>query len=654
MPEGSGSHPAGAGAPAQVNEFDYLLAHFPGAVSIYDSDLVLLAANALNYTMAGLPQEGFGPGTPYAEIVRYLALNGSYGDVDVEAKVAERVAALRNVPWTFERKHGDRYVVGHAASTPDGRIICCQQDVTDQKQTELRLRHEIEERQAVERELLMANSALTDSQSAIRNLLDNADQGFLSIDRRLIVGEKFSAACTAILGEPPAGKPIVELLFGDAAVGAAARDMRATLDSLLVDDDEFSRELKIGLLPKAFEIAGKSVKVHYKHLADSGRLMLVMTDVTETMRLAKEVELERLRLEMIVLAVTEGETFRSLVEDYRRFLDEELPALAARLETSSVSGELYRRLHTYKGLLAQFHFHWSPKRLHEVETALGEIKTGSGDALAALDGAPLRAALDRDLASLTEVLGENFLSSRGQVVMSADGLEKAVGIARGLLAGELRRADARRLRELLELLLKFGRSDAKTMLALYARGVPALAAKLDKLIKPVEVAGDDVGVDLDRFGPFFRSLVHVFRNAVDHGVETPAQRLEAGKPEQAELACIVRDLGVGMEIEIRDDGRGIDAEPLRARLAAFGMEPARAATLSIEELVFFEGLTSRDAATETSGRGVGLAAIKHELEKLGGSVRVASELGAGSSFTFQIPYEADAASADADPTRKVA
>jgi signal transduction histidine kinase/DNA-binding response OmpR family regulator len=122
-----------------VDEFQYLLTHFPGAVSIYDSDLDLIAANQLHYEMTGLPRE-FGPGTPYGDIVRFIAESGGYGEVDIEETVTDRVEAMRHLPWKFERRQGESYIVGHAVATPNGGVICCQQDLTEQKRTEMRLR----------------------------------------------------------------------------------------------------------------------------------------------------------------------------------------------------------------------------------------------------------------------------------------------------------------------------------------------------------------------------------------------------------------------------------------------------------------------------------------------------------------------------------
>ncbi len=119
---------------------DYLLSHFPGAVSVYDSDLRLLAANEQHYELTGLPRDVFGIGATYESIVRHLAENGGYGDVsDLDSMVDERLAAIRRPHWKFERVQKGRHIAGYTSVTPDGGVICCQQDVTEQKEAEQRL-----------------------------------------------------------------------------------------------------------------------------------------------------------------------------------------------------------------------------------------------------------------------------------------------------------------------------------------------------------------------------------------------------------------------------------------------------------------------------------------------------------------------------------
>ncbi|PPQ33887.1 hypothetical protein CCS01_13150 [Rhodopila globiformis] len=167
--------------------------------------------------------------------------------------------------------------------------------------------------------------ALGESQRAIRDLLDNADQGFLTVGPDLLVGDQSSAACEAILETCPAGKPIIDLLHpGDPT-------LPETFESVFRSSNDFVRELKLELLPTEFRLGDKSIKVGYKFLADRGRLMLVLTDITQAVRLTEAVERERHYLEMIVLAFTEGDSFAALVNDYQQFPADGLPHLIEQI-----------------------------------------------------------------------------------------------------------------------------------------------------------------------------------------------------------------------------------------------------------------------------------------------------------------------------------
>ena len=505
-----------------------------------------------------------------------------------------------------------------------------------------RLQSEVEERQAAQRELQAANEALNTTQEAMRNLLDNADQGFLTVGPDLSVDDQSSAACVAILGRPPAGESILDLLCRDLPADDTA-NVRATLESLFRDTDAYLRELKIELLPAELQLDGRSLKVGYKHLEDRNRIMLVLTDVTETARLAEAVDAERHRLEMTVLAVKESDTFWSLVADYRTFLDDELPALARQFETTIPSGEVYRRVHTFKGLLAQFSFYESPRRLHEVETVLARSEAWTeAAALQALSSAPLTRALEADLVVLRDGPDADATPNR---------LAQFSRTARDLLV-DAKTSPA--IRELLQSLARAGMIDVKSTLGLYSRGVASLAMRLEKRLAPIEIAGEQVFLPPELYNAFFRSLVHVFRNAVDHGLETPEDRVAAGKPEEGRITCAVRARRDQVEILVADDGGGIDRARLEAKLAATGEDPKRAAGLDLGELVFWFGLSSHDEASATSGRGVGLAAVKYELDQLGGKVVVESRVGVGTSFMFRIPVLEGVSSTLPNRLRKVA
>ncbi len=483
-----------------------------------------------------------------------------------------------------------------------------------------------------------ANAKLTVIETAIRSLLDNAEQGFLTVGEDLTVGEQSSAACEAMLGEAPAGKPIVELLCRDLPQDAVC-GMRDTLASVFRFSSEYVRELKLGLLPAAFELGGKSIKAGYKML-DANRLMLILTDVTQTTRLAAQVERERLRLELIVLAVTESDAFTALVEEYRTFLDSELASLLEQIAAPGIVGDLYRRIHTFKGLLAQFSFHCSPQRLHNFETLLSEKSIWTAAAAHEVFAPEvLRAGFEQDLKGIADILGPDFLSLGRRLTLTQPQLQAMKRTAEEALAKEAQVSPAvgRLLRELAVL----GGLDVKSHLALHGRGANALAERLEKQMGVVEIEGDTTSLTPQIYGPFLRSLVHVFRNAVDHGIEAPDARLAAGKPEQGNIRCHVKNGERALDITIEDDGLGVDRQILEQRLTGYGATSSQATQMSLEELMFRQGLSSRDSADEISGRGIGLAAVKAELDRLGGTVQVETKFGAGTCFRFHVPFHAD-------------
>ena len=146
------------------------------------------------------------------------------------------------------------------------------------------------------------------------------------------------------------------------------------------------------------------------------------------------------------------------------------------------------------------------------------------------------------------------------------------------------------------------------------------------------------------FAPFMRSLAHVFRNAVAHGIEDYETRLKLGKAPQGRIVCEVRRSGPAVQLSISDDGAGIDERAVRARVAGTGLMPADCvARLTADEaldLIFLDTVTTSEQVNHFSGRGVGLAAVRADVQRLGGTVTVASRPGHGTTFSFSLPLDA--------------
>jgi len=156
--------------------------------------------------------------------------------------------------------------------------------------------------------------------------------------------------------------------------------------------------------------------------------------------------------------------------------------------------------------------------------------------------------------------------------------------------------------------------------------------------------GETTKADKNVADLLFEPLLHLVRNAIDHGIEAPAERLDAGKPVEGRVELRIETDGDRLCITLSDDGRGIDADRIReAAIARELVEPGAARALGPEEvyrLLFLPGFSTAGKVTSLSGRGVGLDAVQSVVERLRGTIRIESLLGQGSKFVIQMPLHA--------------
>jgi len=174
----------------------------------------------------------------------------------------------------------------------------------------------------------------------------------------------------------------------------------------------------------------------------------------------------------------------------------------------------------------------------------------------------------------------------------------------------------------------------------FPRLVRDLARSLDKQVR-FEVHGEQTGVDRDILDKLEAPLSHLVRNAIDHGLELPAERVASGKPAAGTIRLDARHRAGMLHITLTDDGRGVDVERLRDLAVVRGLVAAPVAAhlseLELLEFLFLPGFSTKERVTEISGRGVGLDVVQSMVKAVGGSVRVTTQPGRQTVFTLQLP-----------------
>ncbi|MFN3523781.1 MAG: chemotaxis protein CheA [Phenylobacterium sp.] len=251
----------------------------------------------------------------------------------------------------------------------------------------------------------------------------------------------------------------------------------------------------------------------------------------------------------------------------------------------------------------------------------------AGPAAAAVD--TVRVPAER-LDELMDRVGELVIaqSRLSQLAAASEDLAlRAVAEEIERLSGELR--DTTMVLRMVPVGALFGR---------FRRLVHDLARETGKSIS-LTTEGESTEVDKTVMERLADPLVHLIRNSADHGLETPAERRAAGKPEAGRLSLSARQAGGEVVISIRDDGRGVDLERVRARAEAQGLlEPGAAiADAELLQMIFHPGFSTAAAVTSLSGRGVGMDVVKRTVEALRGSIDIVSRPGEGAEISLRIP-----------------
>jgi two-component system chemotaxis sensor kinase CheA len=202
--------------------------------------------------------------------------------------------------------------------------------------------------------------------------------------------------------------------------------------------------------------------------------------------------------------------------------------------------------------------------------------------------------------------------------------------------GELGQEAARSVEALRRAVMSLRLVSLRALLGRFDRTVRDLAQQTGKLVE-IRVQVGDLAVDKQVADRLSEPLLHIVRNAVSHGLETPRERVRGGKPEVGTIAINAEIAAGRLVLTVRDDGRGLDAEALRAAAAARGHEVDDLDREAMLDMVFAAEVSTSQETTTLSGRGVGLDQSRRALESIGGAIQVTSEPGRWTEFRLRVP-----------------
>lgn len=466
-------------------------------------------------------------------------------------------------------------------------------------------------------------------------LLSNIDEGVLSFDLNRKVKTGCSNECMKMLKQDKLiDKDISDLLFKHNPRNNAL--FKEGIEYIKNSTDKEQRELFLSLLPTETKVASKELTLRYKFLEDD-TIMLSIDNITFVKRLEQEIHAKEQLLQMVLAIIKNKTEFLELKSDYEKFLN--------NLEIDSLELEGFiKSLHTFKGLFLQKGLLNTSEAIHELENEIKDLiyeKANTLDINATLKNGTqdLLSVFSMDMSMINQVFGDGFLEE-----VDKQFKYNQINHIKNKLSFLLEQnvvVDNIILSNILHEILKLDYTPLYNLMISYPDIIEQLATKLDKKVNRVEIIGDRNILVPNDFRALIKNFIHIYRNSVDHGIESIEERITKGKKEFGTIKTSFIKKNNNIIIEISDDGRGIDIEKVKNKVQSNKLLSVQNIdSLSEQELlqiIFNEHFTTKDETTLISGQGIGLSIIKEEIDRLGGTISLENEYEQGIKFTFNIP-----------------
>jgi PAS domain S-box-containing protein len=503
----------------------------------------------------------------------------------------------RWILWTYRGLFGS-----------DGELLEVQavgHDITARREAEVAVHAALEEVEQGHAELGRANENL-------QGVLDSMREGLVVCDREGVLTGTQSKTALDWFGKPQDKMLLWDYLFEE----ASDRKLQFQAAFEQVTEDFLPFELSVAQFPKLFLRGDRTYGVHCHQVIRNGEFAGMVFTIADITLELEQTQIQKLNRELPAIV---GNLLRDR-EGFQEFV-EETEQMLAKLGATAEHVEQKRLLHTLKGNTALYGFESIAAACHELE-----------DAMELDDGEPTKESVEALTRQWNTALG------RFSVFLASETPSTSVRLEQSEYEDLLNKLESRHdYADILAMARQWANPPMSQVLGIYARTVRQLGVRFHKEAE-AQILDHGLRLPAPEIRAFTGVLVHVVRNAIDHGLETPEERERAGKSKVGHIAIESCIEGGEFVISIEDDGRGIDWDAIR--LHAEQQSLPNSTEEDLVDALFADGLTTREVVSDVSGRGVGLGSVRHTCEQLGGQVRVTSQRGKGTRFEFRFTLAA--------------
>jgi two-component system chemotaxis sensor kinase CheA len=482
------------------------------------------------------------------------------------------------------------------------------------------------------RNLEVGSSELKALSDSVKAMMDSLGQGYLIFDKFGFCSGIFSKACEELLETIPAGKQLWEVL----KIDISDQEEIDTWIRMMFEETIDFRDLAI-LGPAKFKHSqNRSIHLEYKPIRDLNNrisgIVLIATDRTAEDEKQFMLDEKKRYVDKIVQLSNNRHQFKRFVNYTNNFLAE-VQLKDDQTRTADEYLEIRRKFHTIKGGAGMFGMDEFKTAIHLFESEMkvlieeSPISTNKVDQLIIYSSMKLMELLSTFVVEFQFIVGDNFHANSVALEIEVERIRDYILTLQDSSEAFIRMVVAQ---------------SVQSYFSGYNHFCASIADQLGKAINPLEINCGDFRVPPGLYDDLFSTFVHLFANSITHGIESSQDRIKLNKTAAGNIALTLTEIDKNAKkwwvFTVKDDGRGINIDQLRKTLVEKGhLEALNEDTPKLLQRILNSNISTSQKTNQFTGRGVGVGAVRFEVEKLGGSIVVSSETGKYSSFKIEVP-----------------